>query len=176
MNQGVVSLFDDNLKINIDRDTVTFDYTTAMGELAVRTRAAVARYRVLGRSLTRLAPIAPSFGGFLSEWLDLSDADASRWSSPEAGAQHAKVAAQFKSQIFAFQAVAACPGPPPSREIVVQLDKPARTVAFLISGSSAEEMRMVSVLDDRPPGCKQIDISMGLSSILSQPPRRSSAK
>jgi hypothetical protein len=43
-------------------------------------------------------------------------------------------------------------------------------VVFRISGSTAAEMRMVSVSAELLPGCREIDISRDLSSVFAEPP------
>lgn len=155
------------VEISIEDDIVTFRYTTAIGDLVSLTRTGIARYRVQGGHAIRQAPVAASYGGFIDEWLGMDDAEAARWSAPEAKAQHHDLAA--RKELLQWEHVAACPGLPPVREIAVRWSKSGQTSVFLISGSSPAEMRMLSVSDKRSPSCKEIDISRDLASILSDP-------
>jgi hypothetical protein len=169
LNRGVSAYGGAEVKISIEDRTVTFDYGTGMGDLAVLTRAGIARYRVQGSRATREAPIASSFGGFISEWLQMDDAEAAGWSAPAAGVSHRDVAERFKNELFEWQHVAACAGPSHAREIAIRWDKSMQTTIFLISASSAADMRLLSVTDQRSPSCQEIDISSDLSSIIAEP-------
>jgi hypothetical protein len=168
LNEGVGTSYGDGLRIDIDGDTITFYYTTLTGESAVLGRSAIARYRLQNGHVIRQAPIAPSFGGFIAEWLDMDEADAARWSSPEAAMQHHDVAASFKKG-FEWEHAAACAGPTPAREIAVRWNDSKQLTVFLISGTSATEMRMLSVSDKLSPACREIDIGANMRSIMAEP-------
>jgi hypothetical protein len=160
----------DEIRLTVENSTVTFDYTTALGDTDVLTREGIARYEVQDGHVIRQAPVAASFGGFIDEWLTMADAEAARWATPEAGRHHNELAAKFQKDIFEWRHVADCPGSPPTREVAVQLNKSKETAVFRITASSRAEMRMVLVSDKISPECREIPISDGLSSILAEPP------
>ena len=172
LDQDVSAFGAAKVEISIEDDTVRFDYTTMIGDPDVILRAGVARYGVQGSHAVRQAPIAASFGGFIDEWLGMDDPGAAHWSTRDANIRHHDLAARFKKEyLFSWEHAAACPGPPPAREIAIQWSESKQTSVFLISGSTAAEMRMLSVSDKRSPSCRQIDISADRSSILAEPPR-----
>jgi len=171
LDREVSAFGGDKVGISIEDNTVTFRYTTLMGDLDALTRAGIARYRVQDGHAIREAPIATSFGGLINEWLEMDDAEAARWSTPEAATHHRDLAARTRKQLLQWEHVAACPGSPPAREISIQWNESKQTTVFLISASSAAEMRMLSVSDKRSPSCREIDVSAGLSSIVAEPPQ-----
>jgi hypothetical protein len=171
LDSSVSAFGGDPVKINIEDNTVTFLYTAPAGGLSVLTRAAIARYRVQAGQAIREAPIATSFGGFINEWLGMDDTEAALWSTPEAGVHHHDLAARSKKELLEWEHVAACPGSPPAREISVQWSESKQATVFLMRASSAVELRMLSVSDQRSPLCRQINISSELSSIFAEPPQ-----
>ncbi|MGC2658873.1 MAG: hypothetical protein WA324_13025 [Bryobacteraceae bacterium] len=172
LDRDVSAYGDDKVKIRIEDNTVTFRYTTLMrGDVDALTRAGIACYRVQDGHATREAPLATSFASFINEWLEMDDAEAARWSSPEASMHHHLLAAKAAKQALQWEHVAACPGPSPTREISLQWSASKQTTVFRIGGSSAAELRMLSVSDRLSPSCRQIDISAGLSSIVTEPMR-----
>jgi hypothetical protein len=158
--------------ISIEDNTLIFKYVTMLGDPDVLTRNAIARFYVQGGHAVRQAPIAPSFGGFIDEWLTMDDAEAARWGTAETSVRHHDLAARRNTELFTWQGVADCPGPPTMREVVLQWSESKQTTVFLISGANAAEMRMLSVLDTPSSSCHEIDISGDLSSILAEPPIR----
>lgn len=168
LSEGVSVHFGEEMKIGVAGDTVTFEYVTGIINMVVA-RAAIERYQIQGGQLTRLAPIAPSFGGFVGEWLRLSDTEAARWGNPEASARHHELAERFKGKFFEWTRSAICPGSPPLREISIQESESKQTAHFRISGLRPEEMRMESSLDKPSPECQEIDIRKNLTSILNEP-------
>jgi hypothetical protein len=96
----------------------------------------------------------------------MDDAEAARWSSPQAGAHHHDLAARFAVKFFKWQRVANCGA---SREITIQQQESKQVAVFRISGSSPETMRMESVLHEPSPSCREIDMRKDLTSILNEP-------
>jgi hypothetical protein len=161
---------DEDVEINITGNAVMFRYTTVSGETVTIMREAIAQYRIQNGHAVRQAPIALSYGGFIHEWLSMDDAEAARWSTPEAAATHHDMATRFNR--FEWDHAASCLGPPAAREIVVRNDESKATGVFLIAGATAAEMRMQSVSDQRTPGCREIEISPdSLGSIIAEPPK-----
>jgi hypothetical protein len=170
LSQGESAFLADPITITQEGDTVTFDYTTMSGAPAVLVRHAIARYRAEGARAIRQAPFAPSFGGFIEEWLSMDDAEAAGLSTAEADEHHRELAARYKDEfLFEWQHAAICPGSPPFREIALRWDKSKAISVFAVSGITAEDMRMLSVSDQRSPSCQEIDISKDLSSITAEP-------
>lgn len=108
LQEGVGAFSGGEMRISTDEDTVTFTYTAGTGDDAVLTRDALARYRIQGGRAIRVAPLAPSFAGFIDEWLNMEDAEAARWSSPEAARQHHALAEQKGGHIFTWEHAATC--------------------------------------------------------------------
>ena len=171
LNPGMAAFNAEEMKLGIQNDTVTFDYAT-MGDTSVLIREGIARYQITDGRAIRRAPIAASFGGFIDEWLTMNDSEAARWATQEASAHHREIAARFHSDIFEWQSAAACPGTPPTREVAIRAEKSKRVTVFRIAGSSASELRMVSVRDALSPECREIDIHDNLSSIVNEPTAR----
>jgi hypothetical protein len=167
----------DPVEISVKDDQVTFRYTTLMGETDVLEREGIARYRIQAGRPVRVAPMAPTFGGFISEWLELDDREAARWSTPEPARMHRALVTRFKvgKENFEWEHAANCPGSPPgsppAREIGIRSGDGQQTAVFLISGSSAADMRLLSVSGQRSPACTEIEIVNDLSSIIAQPQR-----
>ncbi len=172
LDRSVSAFAGDPVTIGIENDTVTFRYGTSAGDLAVLAREAIARFRVQGGRAIREAPIAPSFGGFVHEWLNLTDADAARWSTSEAAHSHHDLAARLNHELLEWKGVASCPGSPPAREIVVEWSESKQTTVFRISETNAAELRMLSVSGEHSPGCREIDITGDLTSIFGEPRSR----
>ncbi|WP_321478212.1 hypothetical protein [uncultured Paludibaculum sp.] len=170
-HKGVDSYLDDRLRISTEGDTVTFHYTSSDGDASVLIREAIARYRIRHGRAVRQAPLAPSFGGFIDEWLVLGENDVPRWSARAAIAQHRALVARLKKGSFSWKYAADCAGAVLAREIGIRWDDSGRITVFRISGSSAAELRMLSVSDSFTPGCREIDLSSGLDSILAEPAR-----
>lgn len=166
-----VGAFGDEVKISIENDTVTFDYETSIRDTSILIREAVARYVVQGSHAIRQAPIAPSYGGFIDEWFEVSDTEAARWSGVDAARRHHDLVAQFGKGFFVFEHVASCPGSSPTREIAVRWKESNQATVFLISGSSAAEMGMEAISDTRNPSCREIDIKGDLTSVMNEPAR-----
>lgn len=157
LDRGVEAFGGKSVEIRIENGTVTFDYTTRIGDTDGSLRGGVARYRIQDGHAVREAPIAASVRGFISEWLDLDDSEAARWSTPEAAARHHKLAARFNKDLFTWEHTADCAGSPPMEEIAIQWGEPKQGTVFLVGGRSVAEMRMLSVSDGPSPSCREID-------------------
>ncbi|HLJ49538.1 MAG TPA: hypothetical protein VKU01_26175 [Bryobacteraceae bacterium] len=151
----------DPVKIAVGRESVTFQYTAGSKESDVLMRAAVAAYEIRGGRALRMAPLAPLYGGFVEEWLELGDAEAGRWSTPEAARAHHGVAAIQGS--FTWTRAAECPG---SREIALEWGDSGKTAVFRIRGDRAVDLRMVSVSDRMSSACREVDPRLVVSKPL----------
>jgi hypothetical protein len=171
LEQGVGAFAGNAMKIDIDGDTVTFDYETHTGETAALIREGILRYRVEGRRAVREAPIAGSYGGFISEWLEMEDVEAVPWASAAANLRHREMAALLRAGLFEYDGAADCEGTPRTREVAVRWSKTGRVTAFRLSGARATEMRLESVSDSISAGCRKIDIQRDIKSVLSDPGR-----
>ena len=166
---GVAAFNGDNMKTSVEGQVVTFDFTAGMSDMDTLTRQGISRYLVQNGRAIRQGPIATSFGGFIDEWLKLDDADAARWATAEAAANHHELAKRLAKEATEWRNVADCPGSPPTREIAVQAGETEPITVFGISGSSVSEMRIMSVSDKISALCRAIDIRNDLSSIMAEP-------
>lgn len=157
------------VRISVEGNTVTVKYTTMSHDGDKLLRAGIAIYRVQGDRVSRQGPIALSFGGFIDEWLDMSDNEAAHWSTPEASARHHELVARFSKGHFRWNHAAVCPGSPPAREIGIQWNESKQNTFFLIRASSAADMRMVSIYDHPSSACSETKMDGELSSILAEP-------
>ncbi len=165
------AFFADPVRISINRDAVTFGYTTGIGDLQLMTRPAIERYRVRGGAATREEPIARSFAGFVDEWLKFDDAEARRFGTPEANSRHRVLADRYRKELFRGMRVVDCPGSPPAREIEVEWRDSKEISVFRITGADAASLRMESVSARVSPSCAEIDIGKNLASVASEPRR-----
>jgi hypothetical protein len=156
---------DFNLKI--DNDVVEFDDSSGFKDLDEIVRQGIVRYRVWDGRAIRIAPIAKSYGGFIDEWLDMDDAEAARWGTPQASAQHH--ALRTIVQKLSWTEAADCPGSPSTRAISTEPAKSSKPIVYFISGKSPESMRMHLILNDIPASCRPIDLRRDRSSILVEP-------
>ncbi|HLK68990.1 MAG TPA: hypothetical protein VKU19_36410 [Bryobacteraceae bacterium] len=171
LSAPVAAFLDDEMRILIEGDTITFTYTSTIFDGTAELRPAINRYRVRDGRAVREAPLARSYGGFIDEWLKADNIEAARWSSPEAALQHRDLAAKYQKEMIRWEHVSACPGTPPAREISVRWEDSKQTTVFLIGGDSAAEMRMLSISDKRLPSCREIAIGRDRSSIMAEPSR-----
>ncbi len=171
LNHDVSAYGGDDVRIAIDHGTVRFEYTTLAGDTAVLIRAAIECYKIQGDRAIRIAPIAPTFGGFVGEWLDVSDAEAAKWSTAQAMRRHHELATRRAKGTFEFEYVGECPGPPATWEIGVQWEDPKEETVFAVSGARAAEMRMLSLSDQRGKSCREVELDKGIPRIFSQPAR-----
>lgn len=169
LNRAVGASGADAVRISVEGDAVALNYTTMSGETADLLRPGIARYRIEDRRAVRQSPIAASYGGFIDEWLELAGPDAAQWSAPEAATRHQEMAAKFSKEQFEWEHAAACPGPPPTREIAVRWRESKQVEYFLVGGSTPAEMKMLSVSDQPLAACREIDIRKDRSPITSEP-------
>jgi hypothetical protein len=169
LSEGVAAFNDDELRIDTAGDMMTFTYTSSVADGTAQLRPAISRYRVQGDHAIREAPLALSFGGFIDEWLTSDDTEAARWSSRQASLHHHDLAAKYRKELINWEHVAACPGPPPAREIAVTWEESKQTTVFLIGGASAAEMRILSISDKRLSSCHEIAIRDDRRSIMAEP-------
>ena len=74
-------------RILFDKDTVQFKFESGYPSIGKADRQTEQRYPVQGSHALRLAPLGLSLYEFIWEWLRLDDADAARFSTPDAAAQ-----------------------------------------------------------------------------------------
>lgn len=159
--------FEGEARAAVSGDIVSFEYVTDTRDIDVNTRPAIERYQVQGSTITRIAPIAASYGGFIEEWIDQSDTEAARWSTPEAAARHHAVAAKIGKDFFGWSRVGYCDDS--LREIAMETDDTEQTIVFAISGTHPDNLRMVAVRDKLTPTCKRVDVTKDFSIVLNEP-------
>lgn len=155
--------------IKVERDAVTFHYDTDIRNVGLLVRHGVWHFRIEDGRAIREAPIATSYGGFLDEWLKMDDAEAARWSSPQAAGRHNELAERFKTQFFDWVAASDCGDFPPIHEIEIQSDQTDETAVFVIGGSTIESMKMLAISDHLTPTCRGLDIDAEPSPITNAP-------
>ncbi len=161
----------DPVRIAVAEDTVTFNYTTLSRDVDVLARDAVARWHVEGGRAIRQTPIAKSYGGFVEEWPEMTN-QRPLGGALEAGSLHRDLAARLDRESIKWVHAADCPGSPRAREIGVQWrGLQQQTTFFLVGGSTAAEMRMLSIVNKPSTSCRELDMRGDLSRILSEPAR-----
>jgi len=153
----------ENVSASVRLNVVTFFYQGALGDMEMLSGDSIARYRVDGDHASREAPIALSRAGFLHEWLEMDEAEAARWSTPEALRDHARIAKVFREG-FDWERIAVCAGSPRVWEIAVRTGQ-HRSYGFRMTGERATELRMVAVDDRQSTGCRVFDIKKSLASV-----------
>jgi hypothetical protein len=131
---------------------------------------AILRYRVTGDLAVREGPIALTRAGFLQEWLNMDDAEAARWSEPDAAGKHAAVSVAFAHDTFSWDRIARCDGSPQVWEIGVRLVEAKARYIFLMIGSRAGELRMRSIGDGPSESCAPLDVRKNLSGLGAELP------
>jgi hypothetical protein len=169
LNRGVGFGNLDPVGITVKAGEITFRYTTLMGEADVLTREGIASYRIQADRVVRIAPIAATFGGFISEWLEMDGKEAASWSTAGPARMHQALVAKFHKENFEWEHAANCLGPPSAREIGIRSGDAKHTAVFFIGGSNAADMRLLSVSSQRSAACTEIDIGRNLSSIIAEP-------
>jgi hypothetical protein len=159
----------DPVGITVKDAQVTFRYTAQMGEVDVLEREGIASYRIEGGRAVRIVPIASTYGGFISEWLEMDDKEAARWSSAQAAGMHHDLVTKFKKENFEWAHAADCPGPPAAREIGIWSGDSKHFAAFMIAGLSPMDLRLWSVSEHPSLSCTTIDIGKDLSGIIKMP-------
>jgi hypothetical protein len=132
-------------RILLDKDTVLFRYESGYPSIGKADRQSEQRYVVQGSHALRMAPLGPSLYEFIWEWLRLDDADAARFSTPEATAQHHGVMTVGDVGAGALSETD-CPGAP-VREFRGDWITTERFAYFRVSGTTPDTYRMESVGD-----------------------------
>jgi hypothetical protein len=170
LQKDITAFAGEDMTIYVANNIVAFHYAGETGDGTLLIRPAVNRYRIRNGRAQRLAPIAVSYAGFIHEWLHLNDAEASLWATPTAAARHRELAAQFEKDAFDWRSAGDCPGSPPAREIGIEFYDSKQNIVFRIGGSTATELRMLSVSGGRSQGCREIDITGDLSGVSAELP------
>jgi hypothetical protein len=162
----------DDLTVEVDPDdTVNFGYFGRWRHTEFDTHPSLDQYKVQGIRAARTGLLALSFGGFIDEWLDLTEPDVREWSSSEAAATHPEFAALAKETWFKWTGAADCPNLP-AREISVEWNSPKRTTFFLVGGSRPEDLRMLAVSNTHSQACRQIELDPSWFVITRDPGNR----
>jgi len=132
-------------RILLDKDTVQFKFESGYPSIGKADRQSEQRYLVQGSRALRLAPLGLSLYEFIWEWLRLDDADAARFSMPEAAAQHHGVMTVGDVGAGALSETD-CPGAP-VREFRGDWITTERFAYFRVSGTTPETYRMESISD-----------------------------
>lgn len=169
MPSGLGVFLDADVSVSVDREVVNFEYTTAWMHSDFDVRPGILRYRIRDGRPIREAPIGVSYGAFIDEWLDMDDAEAARWSSPDALKFHHGLAERVRDDVFFWKAAADCPTLAPTREIEVGFDDGEDHIVFLMSVGSAEELRLLKVSDHLDEACREIDITGDEAPITEEP-------
>ncbi len=158
----------DNAKVEVDRDTATFEYTI-VGKADSFWPTIVSRLRISEGKVIREAPIATSYGGFIEEWIGMGDAEAALWSSSQAAGLHHVLANRLEEQSFDWKAAADCGDFPPIREIEIQASNSGETTVFVLDGATIETMGILAISDHLTPTCRRLDINADPSPITEAP-------
>ena len=161
---------EDGITVRLAGNVVEFEYVTWLGDGDATVRTAIARYRVTGNRALRESPIATQIAGFLSEWLELDDREADRWSSPAAAGAHHTLTPR-PDDLPTWERVALCNGPHPTWEITLRWGDPILTTAFLIRAPNAGAMQLVAVSHVPSAACREIPFPDALPKILAELPR-----
>lgn len=132
-------------RIVLDKDTVQFKFESGYPSIEKADRQSVQRYLVQGLRALRLAPLGLSPYEFIWEWLRLDDADAARFSTPDAAAQHHGVMTVGDVGAGALSETD-CPGAP-IREFQGDWITTKRFAYFRVSGTTPDTYRMESIGD-----------------------------
>jgi hypothetical protein len=129
----------------------------------------VARYRVVGDAAVLELPVALTRAGFIHEWLGMSDADARRWSDPQAASARSGASTAL-SHGFEWKRVSRCGGSPPVWEVAVRPHDSKTMQVFRIAGSRATDLRMSAVSNTVTESCVADDLSKGLEGVAAELP------
>jgi uncharacterized protein involved in tolerance to divalent cations len=132
-------------RILLDKDTVQFKFESGYPSIGKADRQSEQRYLVQGFRALRLAPLGLSPYEFIWEWLRLDDADAARFSTPDAAAQHHGVMTVGDVGAGALSETD-CPGAP-IREFRGDWITTERFAYFRVSGTTPDTYRMESIGD-----------------------------
>ncbi|SPE34244.1 hypothetical protein SBA3_2120021 [Candidatus Sulfopaludibacter sp. SbA3] len=159
---------EENVSARLQGVIVSFFYQGGIGDAELLSVPSIARYRVLAGGAIREAPVALTRAGFIREWLDMDDAEASRWSEPAALKARTPAAAAIKKNGIAWQGVSQCLAP--IWEVAIRPNDTQSLYVFHISGARATALRMLAVTNKLTPGCTAIDIKSNLNSVGAELP------
>jgi hypothetical protein len=142
----------DEFELKVEENIATFSYGTLMLDDQIQGRRGIARYRVQNGRAVREAPFAVQRSGLVDEWVKLATEAVRPWSGMGAVRMHSSVVAGMEGKSFAWQTVASCPGTAKTIEIGVRTESDNRFV-FRLSGTTATNLRMVSVTDTPSTTC-----------------------
>jgi hypothetical protein len=162
----------EDVAVWVQRDVVSFWYEGGLRNEDLLSVPGILRYRVTGDLAVREGPVALTRAGFLQEWLNMDDAEATRWSEPDAASQHAAISAAFAHDAFSWERIARCDGSSQVWEVGIRLAEPKTRYVFRITGSRAGELRMSSSGNDPAEFCTPLDWRKNLSAIGSELPWR----
>jgi hypothetical protein len=154
----------------VQRDLVTFWYEGGIQDTDLLSGPAILRYRVSGDIAAREGPAALTRAGFLQEWLNMGDAEAVRWSDPDAAAKHATASAAFAHDTFSWDRIARCDSSQQVWEIGVWLNESKARYIFRLTGSHAAKLRMISIVESPDETCAPLDWRKNLGAIGAELP------
>lgn len=148
----------------VQANQVTFFYDHGSAIEQVFATPTINRYEVLGMEATRVPPIALTRAGFIEEWLEMPDAEAARWSTPEAARRHHLLANE--QNVYDTVLLATCPASPTSTEIALESSPLKKLFVFQIAGGHASNLKMLAVSTHRTPGCRPLSSLEALNAEL----------
>jgi hypothetical protein len=160
----------EDVAVWVQRDLVTFWYEGGIQNSDLVSVPAILRYRVTGDLAVREGPIALTRAGFLQEWLNMDDAEAARWSEPDAAGKHAPASVAFAHDTFLWDRIARCDSSPQVWELGVRLVEAKARYIFLMIGSRAGELRMRSIGDNPNESCAPMDVRKKLGGLGAELP------
>lgn len=132
-------------RIFVDKEIVQFKFESGYPSTGKVDRLSEQRYLVRGSHALRVPPLGLSQYEFIWEWLRLDDADAARFSTPEAAAQHHGVMTVGDVGAGALSETH-CPGAP-VREFRGDWITTERFAYFRVSGATPDTYRIESIGD-----------------------------
>lgn len=144
LERGVGARRDDPVTTAIRENTVTFRYDVGMRDIDILIRPGIEKYRVDDNRVTRVAPVAVNIVGFIEEWLDLDDAEASQWSNAEAIRDRSAAVAWAKDGVE-YKGGSRCAGSPRLWQVSVKLADAEDRRIFLVNEDGAEHLQMAGV-------------------------------
>jgi hypothetical protein len=160
----------EDVAVWVQRDVVSFWYEGGLRNEDLLSVPGILRYRVTGDLAVREGPVALTRAGFLQEWLNMDDAEAARWSEPDAAGKHAAISTAFAHDAFSWDRIARCDGSSQVWEVGIRLAEAKTRYVFRITGSRAGELRMSSSGNDPAEFCTPLDWRKNLSAIGSELP------
>ncbi len=166
LERGTGARRDDPVTTAIQGNTVTFRYDQGMRDVDILIRPGIEKYRVDKNGMIRVAPVAVNIVGFIEEWLDLDDADASQWSSAEAVRDRSAVVAWAKEGVE-YKGGSRCSGSPRLWQVSVKQSDTEDRRIFLVNEDGAEHLQMIGFRSEPLRECPHVDVA-DLTKELSQ--------